>query len=300
MGANPWEQPQSPYGQPQYGQPQYGQPQYGQPQYGQPQYGQPQYGQPQYGQPQYGQPQYGQPQYGQPQYGQPQYGQPQYGAPGGYPGYPPQYGSVGPRSTSGLRTASIILFWLVSAASAILTIAVFARASTWDDFYDNNRTFSGLQDLQNADDFVSGAAGFQGLLTIAAVIVLCLWSKRIADNAVSRGARNVSPGLACGGWFIPIGWFFVPFDQLRKSVAAMHRSPALIYWQIAFAGSAIFGSVQSFVVGDLDAGTTDTNDVSGRLTLQGVFCLISTLCFIGATISAMRATKQIEDAVNQR
>jgi hypothetical protein len=226
--------------------------------------------------------------------------------PGGYPGYPPQYGqpqygSAGLRSSSGLRTASIILFWLVSAASALLTIAVFARASTWDDFYNNNRTFSGLQDLRDADDFVSGAAGFQGLLTLAAVIVLCLWSKRIADNAVARGARNVSPGLACGGWFIPIGWFFVPFDQLRKSLAAMHRSsPSLMYWQIAFGASAVFGVVQRFVVGDLDAGTTDTDDVSGRLTLQGVFCLIATICFVGATIAAMRATKQIEDAVNQR
>ena len=46
---------------------------------------------------------------------------------------------------------------------------------------------------------------------LAAVIVLCLWSLRTVRNAKQRDpSLNVSPGLACGSWYIPIGNFWLP------------------------------------------------------------------------------------------
>ncbi len=40
---------------------------------------------------------------------------------------------------------------------------------------------------------------------VAAVIVLSIWSLRTARHARGCGAHDVSPGLACGSWYIPFG-----------------------------------------------------------------------------------------------
>ena len=43
--------------------------------------------------------------------------------------------------------------------------------------------------------------------------------------------RRSSPGLAAGGWFIPIGWFFVSFSQLRKAMGGRGDTSPVGWWQ---------------------------------------------------------------------
>src|SRR4051794_36422146 len=80
---------------------------------------------------------------------------PAYQQPGAYPGVPTGYvaygqpgagGSMSP--SSGLGKATIVLFWLVTAASGLLALAFFQRKGKWDDFLSGSAS---IDDLNNAD-----------------------------------------------------------------------------------------------------------------------------------------------------
>ena len=66
-------------------------------------------------------------------------------------------------------------------------------------------------------------------LTIAIAILLAVWSYRAVSNGVARGAA-ANPGLAAGGWFIPIGFYVVPFIQLRKALAGRGKAALGMHW----------------------------------------------------------------------
>lgn len=226
----------------------------------------------------------------QQQYGAPP---PAYAAPPGYVPYgsPGTTGAVQP--SKGLSKAMIILYGLASALALLVGFALYSRKGAWDDFVAGNNS---LSDLDAADGLVGGAILMQFLVIIAAAIVTCLWARRIAKNAISRGAMNVSPGLAAGGWFIPIGWLFVGFSQLRKSVDGVGgRSPSLNLWQ----GLFIAQSVAGFVInrfGGFDSGD-NPQEVSDALRNQGIIGLVGGLIYAGATFFAARAAKEINSAV---
>jgi hypothetical protein len=164
----------------------------------------------------------------------------------------------------------------------------------WTGFVDGNKSF---EDLDNADKLVQGAAVLQIAVQLAAVIMVCLWSNRIAANAKARGAHNVRPGLAAGGWVIPIGWFWVGFTQLRKAVDGVRGvAPNLRRWQVSFIVVGITGFVIRGIGGDIEIGDS-ASDVTDKLGRQGAVGLVSAILFAVASYLAMRATKEIDDVV---
>ena len=214
-------------------------------------------------------------------------GPPRFQPPPGYVAYSGGHGAD-ERSASGLGKATIVLFWAVTAMSALLALALFARKSKWDDGVRGNAS---LSDLQNADDFVRLSAGLQTAFEIAAVILVALWARRIATNARSRGAWDVKPGLATGGWFIPIGWFWVGFTQVRKADAALGgRSQNLGRWQGAFVLVGVFGVVAR-AVNSSDVGAS-AGEVSDTFQQQGMVGIGAALVF---ALSALFATKAINE-----
>ena len=118
-------------------------------------------------------------------------------------------------------------------------------------------------------------------LMLAGAIVVSIWSLKTAQNADASGATGVSPGLACGGWYIPIGWLFVPFIQLRQVTAHRRRSlTALTLWQVFFVGFWLF-SVLFRVFGRFDLDDS-ADDVSGALDVQIVMSIGATVCAAAA------------------
>jgi len=155
------------------------------------------------------------------------------------------------------------------------------------------RGSASLSDLQNADDFVRLAAGLQFAVQIAAVILVALWARLIASNARSHGAWDVKPGLATGGWFIPIGWFWVGFTQLRRADAALGgRSQNLSRWQGAFVLVGVFGVISRGIDNSTDLGASAT-DVSDTFQRQGVIGLVAAVVFALAAFFATRSIKEI-------
>lgn len=201
-------------------------------------------------------------------------------------------GSVKP--SSGLSKTMIILYWVTTAAAALLAIAAFMRKGTFDDFVSGDGT---VADIDSADDFVGLAALLQIGVVIASAVVTCLWSKRIADNAVARGVSGVKPGMAAGGWFIPIGWFWLGFKELRKAGEGVRADVSAVQrWQAFFIGQSVLGVVTR------NLGNFDVNDsadsISSALRNQWMVALAAAALYAAATVFAARAAKGLDSGVS--
>jgi hypothetical protein len=194
-------------------------------------------------------------------------------------------------STSGLRTATVALFWCTTGAMALTAAAAGNRLVVWNGFRDGSRD---LVDLDDADTLVAAGFALQLGLTLASAIVVSIWSLRSMRNAVARQEGSPSPGLACGGWYIPFGMFVVPFVQFRKVVRARQASSATVNW---WQGLFVAASVCSFAVRGGDPERADSiDDVTDILGFQTAAAVVGAVVLALATIAATRATRDLDRA----
>jgi hypothetical protein len=184
--------------------------------------------------------------------------------------------------------------WVSVAAYAGFALAAFSRRSVWDGFTDGDKT---LDDLDNADNLIGGVALVVLGLTLAIAILLAVWSYRAVSNSVTRGAA-ANPGLAAGGWFIPIGFYVVPFVQLRKALAGRGRAALVTRWQLLWVASSILGNILQRVFGDIDESGRSVDEVSDRLRNQGIVLAISTVLVLFATIAARAAMRHVDEVTS--
>jgi hypothetical protein len=212
-----------------------------------------------------------------------------FGAP--TPGYlfPTAVLGASPTNTGGLRRATIILYWCTAGAAVLLAAALVSRKVTWEGLINGDRR---LSDVEDADDFVGAAAAILILLAIATVIVLSIWSLRTARHARATGAADVSPGLSCGGWYIPFGNLFVPFVQLRRvAVHRRRRTTMVSAWQGLAIGSAVVSIILRAAGDTNDAGV---EDISGRLTAQAVTGVLLGAAAVVTAYVASRALQEVD------
>ena len=111
---------------------------------------------------------------------------------------------------------TIVLFWVQTALTLLLGLVAYNRGEVAQGFDDGTKS---LAELQSADDAVGGVFVFIILVAIALIVVLCIWAHHTVRNAKLRDpSLNVSPGMAAGGWYIPVGNFWLPWMHLRRSV----------------------------------------------------------------------------------
>ena len=230
------------------------------------------------------------PLYGAPPPGAAGYGQ----VPAGYVGYGQVGGAL--KAPSELRTATIVLFWVQTALTLLLGFVAYNRGEVAQGFDDGTKS---LADLQSADDAVGGLFVFIVLVAIALIVVLCIWAHHTVRNAKLRDpSLNVSPGMAAGGWYIPVGNFWLPWMHLRRSARRFGgQVGALGVWQ----GLTIAGTVLSFIAQRMGNAFDDADDVDDVVNLahgQGVFFLLSGLVYLATTIAAMKATRQVDAATS--
>ena len=171
----------------------------------------------------------------------------------------------------------------------LLLGALISRKVTWDHFIEGNASFD---DLRGADDFVGAAGGISTLLALAVLIVLSIWSLRTARHAKATGATNVSPGLSCGGWYIPFANFIVPFVQLRRVANHRQRPRAMVsLWQGLLIGLWV-ATVVLRGIGDADENTAD--DLSSRLTGEVVVGVIIVVLSVITAYVASRAIRDVD------
>lgn len=208
------------------------------------------------------------------------------------PGYVP-YGAVAApvAEPRGLRTATLVLFGIASALCLALGLVAHQRGRILADYFDGVER---LEAVDSADARVAGVAAMFVLTQLAAVIVLCLWSYRTVKNASLRSpGSRLSPGLACGGWYIPLANYFVPWTQLRRAgaVSGTPGSRALTVWQVLFLLQAVI-TVASRSSSVENALTSESAvDVLQR---QGVLLVVAGLALSLATFAATVAMREID------
>jgi hypothetical protein len=193
----------------------------------------------------------------------------------------------------GLSTAVLILYGAVTVASLVLAIAFRHRWSVVDDIFASGIFTTADQDAINTtDQQVAASAALVLVLLIAAGILTAVWSRRVATNAESAGARGVSVGMATGGWFIPIGSWWLGFRELQRSVEGVgHDSTRVRHWQFAFIAMSLVG----VVVRNTDIDTSGDRDAFiSSLNQQFVIGLVSAGLYGVCFVFAARAIRSID------
>jgi hypothetical protein len=223
----------------------------------------------------------------------------------GYPAGP----AARPRSLGGLATALTVLFVIGAVASLALAGARLSRASLLDD-----PASISFDEATAADDRVAAASSVYGLCCIALAVLWIIWQFRHAKNAELLGQRDgLGAGWAIGGWFIPIGNFFLPVMQLRHSAKASDpdappgrgRVPAVvsIWWATWLVQLAIGLASGSYAVGvgtnNRQAFDTTPTDLRRIDRMNGVALLINVVAAILAILVVRTLTERQQRALRR-
>jgi len=189
---------------------------------------------------------------------------------------------------AGARKAIVVLMWVAVAGLAALAWAAFARKGTIEDYFVNR---SSADDVDDADQLVVSLSTLNVALTVAIAILLAVWSYRAVSNGNARG-RDGRPGLAAGGWFIPIGFYWVSFGQLRKAMGRVGTA-AIGWWQLLWIVSTVLAGVGRTRV-DTDERFQTQDDFVSDLQTQAVLFTVAAVLLAGATVFAGRAVKLVD------
>lgn len=110
-----------------------------------------------------------------------------------------------------------------------------------------------------ADDFetmrtVDGVLlGLENLVTLVAMITFLVWIHRVfVAIRQTGGTTRWSPGMAVGGWFIPLANAVLPWLTVRDALNALKRPTVLagawwITWLLAMPLTMLFGLVRQMM-----------------------------------------------------
>jgi hypothetical protein len=127
-----------------------------------------------------------------------------------------------------------------------------------------------------------------GLLTLAAVIIACVWQYRAASTARALGySATHAPGWGVGSWFVPVVNLWMPYQAIRDCLAPEdpNRKLVRLFWACVI-GQDIFGPAAVLAA-----------FFSASLAL--VFCVPGALCAIGILSTAPRSVTAITSAHRQ-
>ena len=223
-----------------------------------------------------------------PSYGASPYGQ----IPGGYIAY----GQVAPavKAPTGLRTATIVLFWVQSVLTIIFGVVAYNRGEVAVGVRDGDKS---VADFNDATDALNSVAFLSVSVAVALIIVLCIWAHHTVRNAKQRDPQlNASPGMAAGGWYIPIGNLWLPWMHLRRAARRFGGALGpLGWWQaLSILGGVLLSTGRALANDDDDSVAT----VIDKGHAQGAVLVVAGLVFVVATIVAMKATRQVDAATS--
>ena len=216
------------------------------------------------------------------------------------PGYV-AYGAAQLRPSRGRGTATIWLYWAITAMTVFVTISLFwARSVLEDATADGDIGFRDWSKVTDALDVTTGMEGARSAIILAAIILTCLWSKRIADNAKVRGVRNVSPGMACGGWWIPVGNIWLGWMHLRRSAAGTGTPTShLNMWQGFALASWIFSVVLGVGATDVGPTASSVRNASDIFLAQAVSGIFASGLLAVAAYAATKAIRELDRGVTR-
>jgi len=126
-----------------------------------------------------------------------------------------------PRARAKLVTAALVLD-----LAALLVVGVLL----WDSLGVATAIIAGEDVSEDSFTMLARRASEMELISsgvlIAAAVMFCLWTYRVAKNATAMGARlSISPGWAVGFYFIPIVSWWMPYSAMVQTWDASDPDP---------------------------------------------------------------------------
>ncbi|MGY0060910.1 DUF4328 domain-containing protein [Streptomyces sp. LZ34] len=216
----------------------------------------------------------------------------------------------------GLSTTLVVLFGVAIPALIFVLVARGDQYGVIGDMLDGELV--SRRDLNDADDFYTGAAALYFCLMVAIVIVWAIWFRRLRLNAevFAPGQHRFGSGWAAGSWFTPVVNLWFP-KQIANDIwrASSPQGPhnvrrgLLNGWWVTwiagfvanFVGTIRYNTLRNKVESDsynpsLSEAKSDIEDLHGILALD----MFAVLVFIAAAILALLLVRQITAMQEQR
>lgn len=216
----------------------------------------------------------------------------------------------------GLSTTLVVLFGVAIPSLILLLVARGDQYGVIGDMLDGS--FVSVKDLDDADDFYTGAAAIYFCLMVAIVVVWAIWFRRLRLNAevFAPGQHRFSSGWAAGSWFTPVVNLWFP-KQIANDIwrASSPQGPHnvrrgllngwWVTWIVGLVANAVgtirYNTLRSKVESDsyqpsLSEARSDLDDLHGILALD----MFAVVVFIAAAILALLLVRQITAMQEQR
>lgn len=206
----------------------------------------------------------------------------------------------GPRAPIGLSIAAQILLAVQMFAGLL---AIVGSALALNSIGSDQGTLN-AGNIVSAFGTVLNAPAFLGF-----IIVFVIWFYRVRSNVeilAPQLPRHYSRGWAIGGWFTPIGWFFIP----RSVTVDVHRGShplrsdpgqpgvtrrVLNTWWVlwcVFWGFAVFSSILNVTFRN-QADNNGGSESNGQLRLLQGLAVTETVFRIAAAVALLLLVRQI-------
>jgi hypothetical protein len=201
------------------------------------------------------------------------------------------------------------LVWLLVGVAALTLLAIifrFGQLSLLQKIRDEGAGAVTQSQAEAADNRLTAASVPLGILTIATIVVWCVWQYRAQANLRPLGAANLrySPGWAVGWWFIPFANFAMPYLTVRELWKAsdpeggsvgwqMGKTTLLIpFWWACWLGYAVLVSIGASILANAESNgvaSVGTRIAVTEWSIAGQFVLIV------AAVLAILIIGQIDD-----
>lgn len=156
----------------------------------------------------------------------------------------------------GNRLLGSALYWLIllnMLISALQAGFLFRAGKTPEEKYVLARFFG-----------TDGFMVFTLTPMLAGIVLFFIWKYRLTDNLIRlRGRQSITPAGAVYWYFVPVLWFWKPFEAMRNIVVGFDMNPSkrwqLVVWWGGFWTNMLFSFVR--------AGFLEI-DVQTRLDMQ--------------------------------
>ena len=202
------------------------------------------------------------------------------------------------RPVNGLGTAVLIMYGVVTGVAVLLAGAFFRRWSVVDEIFSKGNQIDSAEQsrIADTDTLVVASSGLVLVSIVVAGIVTAIWAHRVAKNAAARGFHHVNTGMAAGGWFIPVGSWWLGFREVRTSMEATGAPGRTVaHWQRAWVITSLLGIVVRNGQNDFDTGSADA--FVSSLQRQWLFGLASALLYGVCLWFAVRAIRAASAAL---
>jgi hypothetical protein len=216
------------------------------------------------------------------------------------------------RPVGHIRPTQTLGKWLVAllvAVSALTLLAIvfrFGQLGLLQKIRDQGAGAVTPGQASAADDRLTAVSIPLGIVSVALVVVWCVWQYRGQANLRPLGADNLkySPGWAVGWWFIPFANFAMPYLTVRELWKASDPEAGSVGWQMGKTSPLIpfwwafwLGYYALVLTGSSILAGADANGVASVGTRIAVtqWSIAGQFAYIVAAVLAVLIVRQVDE-----